>query len=70
MSIIDTTCARKIKCVINEGKKQECMRIGANIYTTEGRTKVNITLDGSLVLFLDVRVGDEVGQEAIWGWTS
>ena len=41
------------------------MRIGANIDTTEGRTKVNITLDGSLVLFLDVRVGDEVGQEAI-----
>ena len=31
----------------------------------EGRTKVKITLNGSLVYYFDVWVGDQVGQEAI-----
>ena len=31
------------------------------------RTKIKITLDGSMVYLFDVWVGDEVGQEAILG---
>ena len=34
---------------------------------TEGRTKIKITLNGSLVYYFDVWVGDLVGQEAILG---
>ena len=34
---------------------------------TEGRTKIKITLNGSLVYNFDVWVGDQVGQEAILG---
>ena len=34
---------------------------------TMGRTKIKITLDGSLVYNFDVWVGDQVGQEAILG---
>ena len=34
---------------------------------TVGRTKIKITLDGSLVYYFDVWVGDQVGQEAILG---
>ena len=32
-----------------------------------GRKKIKITLDGLLVYFFDVWVGDQVGQEAILG---
>ena len=32
-----------------------------------GRTKIKITLDASLVYYYDVRIGDQVGQEAILG---
>ena len=41
------------------------MGIGENPYMTEGRTKMKITLNGSLVYYFDVWVGDHVGQEAI-----
>ena len=34
---------------------------------TEGRTKIKITLNGSLVYYFDVWVGDQVGQKAILG---
>ena len=34
---------------------------------TVGRTKITIKLDGSLVYYFDVWVGDQVGQEAILG---
>ena len=34
---------------------------------TVGRTKIKITLNGSLVYYFDVWVGDQVGQEAILG---
>ena len=33
----------------------------------EGRTKIKITLNGSLVYYFDVWVGGQVGQEAILG---
>ena len=34
---------------------------------TEGRTKTQITLNGSLVYYFDIWVGDKVGQDAILG---
>ena len=65
--IIDTTFARKVGCVIDESRTQECLGIGESAYMTVGRTRVKITLGGSLVYYLDVWVGDQVGQEAILG---
>ena len=38
-----------------------------NTYLATGRTKIKITLDGILVCYFDVWVGDQVGQEAILG---
>ena len=32
-----------------------------------GTTKIKVTLDGSLVYYFDVCVGDQAGQEAILG---
>ena len=43
------------------------MGIGENTYMTEGRTKINITLNASLVYYFDKWLGDQVGQEAILG---
>ena len=67
VSIIDTTFARKVGCVIDEGQRQECVGIGENSYMTIGRTKIKVTLAGSLVYYFDTWVGDQVGQEAILG---
>ena len=67
VSIIDTTFARKVGCVIDESQTQECAGIGENTYLTIGRTRIKITLNGSLVYYFDVGVGDQVGQEAILG---
>ena len=67
VSIIDTTFARKVECVIDESQTQECVGIGESTYMTVGRTKIKITLNGSLVYYFDVWVGDQVGQEAILG---
>ena len=67
VSIINTTFARKVGCMIDESRTQECVGIGKNAYMTIGRTKIKITLNGSLVNFLDVWVGDQAGQEHILG---
>ena len=67
VSIINTTLARKVGCVIGESQTQECVGIGENTYLTAGRKKIKITLDGSLVYHFDVWVGDQVGQETILG---
>uniref|UniRef100_A0AAV1T966 Peptidase A2 domain-containing protein n=1 Tax=Peronospora matthiolae TaxID=2874970 RepID=A0AAV1T966_9STRA len=67
VSILDTTFARKVGCVIDDSQTQECVGIGENLYMTVGRTKIKITLDGSLVYYFDVWVGDQVGQEVILG---
>ena len=67
VSIIDTTFARKVGCMIDQSQTQECVGIGENTYMTIGRTKVQITLDGSLVYYFDVWVGGQVGQEAKLG---
>ena len=49
VSIIDTTFARKVGCMIDESRTQECVGIGENAYMTTGRTKIKIKLDNSLV---------------------
>ena len=67
VSIVDTTFARKVGCVIDESQRQECIGIGENTYMTDGRTIIKITLNGSLVYYYDAWVGDQVGQEAILG---
>ena len=67
ISIVDTAFARKGGCVIDENHKQYCVRIGENTYMTEGRTKIKITLNGSLVYYFDVWVVAQVGHEVILG---
>ena len=52
--IIDTTFARKVGCVIDESRTQECVGIGESAYMTVGRTKIKITLDGLLVDYFAV----------------
>ncbi|KAG6590560.1 reverse transcriptase [Phytophthora cinnamomi] len=67
VSIVDTAFARKVGCYIDRSQSQECVGIGDNVYTTEGRTRIKITLAGSLVYFFDIWVGGLSGQEAILG---
>ncbi|POM58039.1 LOW QUALITY PROTEIN: Reverse transcriptase [Phytophthora palmivora] len=65
VSIVDSTFARKVGCYIDDSQKQECVGIGKNAYMTEGRTKIKVTLAGSLVHYFDVWVGALSGQESI-----
>ncbi|OWY98545.1 hypothetical protein PHMEG_00030667 [Phytophthora megakarya] len=65
VSILDTTFARKVGCNFDTSQKQECVGIGDNVYTTEGRTKIKITLAGYLVYFFDIWIGDLSGQNVI-----
>uniref|UniRef100_A0AAV1UZW5 Reverse transcriptase domain-containing protein n=1 Tax=Peronospora matthiolae TaxID=2874970 RepID=A0AAV1UZW5_9STRA len=67
VSIIDTTFAREVGCNIEESQRQECIGIGETPYMTVGRTKIKVTLAGSLVYYFNVWVGDLAGQEAILG---
>ena len=62
VSIINTTFARKVGFVIDKSQTQECVDIGENPYLTTGRTKIKITLDGSLVYYFDVWVGKPSGS--------
>ncbi|GMF29746.1 unnamed protein product [Phytophthora lilii] len=67
VSILDAAFARKVGCYIDESQKQECVGSGENVYVTEGRSKIKVTLAGSLVYFFDVWVGEMSGQDAILG---
>ena len=67
MSIVDTTFARKVGCVIDEIQTQECVGIGENAFMTVGRTNIPVTLDGSFVYYFEAWVGNQAGQEAILG---
>ena len=49
VSIVDASFDRKVGCMIDDSQKQECIGIGENAYMTEGRTKIKVTLNGSLV---------------------
>ncbi|KAE9059045.1 hypothetical protein PF010_g30776 [Phytophthora fragariae] len=67
VSIVDSTFARKVGCIIDESQRQECVGIGENAYVTEGCTKIKVTLAGSLVYFFHAWVGTLSGQDAILG---
>ncbi|GMF20116.1 unnamed protein product [Phytophthora fragariaefolia] len=67
VSIIDTAFARKVGCHIDESQKQGCIGIGESMYTTVGRTRIKVTLAGSLVYYFDAWVGAQSGQTAILG---
>ncbi|OWZ22677.1 hypothetical protein PHMEG_0002591 [Phytophthora megakarya] len=61
VSILDTTFARKVGCHFDTIN---------NVYITEGRTRIKITLAGYLVYFFDIWIGDLSGQNAILTWIS
>ncbi|OWZ12287.1 hypothetical protein PHMEG_00014576 [Phytophthora megakarya] len=67
VSIVDTAFARKVGCYIDSSQIQDCVGIGDNVYRTEGRTRIKVTLAGSLVYFSDIWVDDLTGQQAILG---
>ncbi|OWZ09713.1 LOW QUALITY PROTEIN: reverse transcriptase [Phytophthora megakarya] len=64
---VDTAFARKIECYIDPSQIQDCVGIGDNTYRMEGRTRIKVTLAGSLVYFFDIWVADLTGQQAILG---
>ncbi|POM81873.1 LOW QUALITY PROTEIN: Hypothetical protein PHPALM_105 [Phytophthora palmivora] len=67
VSIVDTAFARKVGCYIDKSQIQDCVGIGESVYKTEGRTRIKITMAGSLVYLFDIRVGDLAGQDSILG---
>ncbi|GMF25413.1 unnamed protein product [Phytophthora fragariaefolia] len=66
-SILDTTFAREIGCLIDTNVTQNCVGIRDETYYTVGRTRVKITLAGNLVYFMELWVADLVGQHATLG---
>ncbi|KAE9270840.1 hypothetical protein PR003_g30698 [Phytophthora rubi] len=67
VSILDTTFAREVGCLIDTEITQECVGIRDETYYTVGRTRVKVTLAGNLVYYMHLWVGDLVGQHAILG---
>ncbi|CAH0489044.1 unnamed protein product [Peronospora farinosa] len=67
ISILDIAFARKVGCQIDESERQECIGNEESVYTTEGRTRIKVTLNGNLVYIFKVWVGPMVGQDAILG---
>ncbi|POM78838.1 Hypothetical protein PHPALM_3584 [Phytophthora palmivora] len=67
VSIVYSTFARRVGCYINDRQRQECVGIGENAYMTEGRTKIKVTLAGTLVYYFDAWVGSLSGQDAVLG---
>ncbi|POM72275.1 Reverse transcriptase [Phytophthora palmivora] len=63
VSILDATFARKVGCHIDENQTLECEGVGRSPYKIEGRTRLKITLAGSLVYFFDAWVGPPTGAE-------
>ncbi|ETM55650.1 hypothetical protein L914_01161 [Phytophthora nicotianae] len=60
VSIVDAAFAPKLKTRVYVG-------IGEGVYVTKERTKIKVTLAGSLGYFFDVWVGEMTGQNAILG---
>ena len=65
---IFNTYACKTGCHINTSQKQECVGIGEDVYTTEERNRVKITLNGVLVYLFNVWVGSMVGPQRNYGY--
>ncbi|OWY95178.1 LOW QUALITY PROTEIN: hypothetical protein PHMEG_00034883, partial [Phytophthora megakarya] len=69
VSIVNIAFARKVGIYIDSSQIRDCVRIGDNVYRTEGRTRIKVTLAESFVYCFDIWVGDLSGQEAIFGMT-
>ncbi|GMF49079.1 unnamed protein product [Phytophthora fragariaefolia] len=68
VSILDTAFARKVGCYVDNIQTLQCEGVGKSPYMAEGRTRLKITLAGSLVYFFDAWVGPPTGgQELILG---
>jgi hypothetical protein len=68
VSILDAAFARKVGCYIDNSQELECEGVGSNPYMAEGRTRIKITLAGSLVYYFDAWVGPPTGgQDLILG---
>ncbi|KAE9277003.1 hypothetical protein PR003_g28905 [Phytophthora rubi] len=67
VSIVDTTFAREVGCLIDTSMTQECVGIRDETYYTVGRARHKVTLAGNLVYFFEAWVGDLAGQNAILG---
>ncbi|OWZ00358.1 LOW QUALITY PROTEIN: hypothetical protein PHMEG_00028463, partial [Phytophthora megakarya] len=67
VSIVDTAFARKVGYYIDSSQIQDWVGIGDIVYRTVGRTRIEVTLTGSLVNFFDIWVGDLTGQQGILG---
>ncbi|GMF33491.1 unnamed protein product [Phytophthora fragariaefolia] len=68
VSILDAAFAPKVGCYIDDSQELECDGVGKNPYMANGRTRVKLTLTGSLGYFFDVWVGPPTGgQDLILG---
>ncbi|POM64179.1 LOW QUALITY PROTEIN: Reverse transcriptase [Phytophthora palmivora] len=65
VSILDVTFAHKVGCHIDEDQTLECEGVGRSPYKIEGRTRLKITLAGSLVYFFDAWVGPPTGGQVL-----
>jgi hypothetical protein len=66
-SILSSSFARKLGVKIDTSKKLRCVGIGDDMYRTEGRATVKITIGGHLVYEYTMWVGQLRDQEAILG---
>ncbi|POM69382.1 Hypothetical protein PHPALM_14333 [Phytophthora palmivora] len=63
VSILDATFARKVGCHIDESQTLEFEGVGRSPYKIEARTRLKITLAGSLVYFFDAwATTDEISE--------
>ncbi|KAG3110788.1 hypothetical protein PI124_g20255 [Phytophthora idaei] len=46
VAILDAAFARTVECYIDKSRRHECVGIGENVYATNGRTKIKVTLAG------------------------
>ncbi|GMF19284.1 unnamed protein product [Phytophthora fragariaefolia] len=68
VSILDTAFARNVGCHVDNSQTLQCEGVGKSPYMAEGRTRLKITLAGSLVYFFDAWVGPPTGgQDLILG---
>ncbi|GMF46594.1 unnamed protein product [Phytophthora fragariaefolia] len=68
VSILVAAFARKVECYIDNSQELESEAVGKNPYTANGRTRVKLTLAGSLVYYFDVWVSPPTGgQDLILG---
>ncbi|GMF19246.1 unnamed protein product [Phytophthora fragariaefolia] len=68
VSILDTAFARKVGWYVDNSQTLQCEGVGKSPYMAEGRTRLKITLAGSLVYLFDAWVGPPTGgQDLILG---